>query len=70
LPARGRTWHAGGTPALPSHDAPFAKSQIRWRNTAQWARNTMANDDGRMKKGSRNGYWEISDKGRAWLKSH
>lgn len=43
-------------------------NQIRWRNTAQWARNTMVNDDGRMKKGSRNGYWEISDKGRAWLK--
>ena len=41
---------------------------IRWRNTAQWARNTMVNDDGRMKKGSRQGYWEISDKGRAWLK--
>lgn len=43
--------------------------QIRWRNTAQWARNTMVNDDGRMKQGSPNGYWEISDKGRAWLKS-
>ncbi|MEX2492800.1 MAG: winged helix-turn-helix domain-containing protein [Nitrospirales bacterium] len=39
---------------------------IRWRNTAQWARNTMVNDDGRMKK-SRNGVWEISDKGRKWL---
>lgn len=24
--------------------------------------------DGRMKKGSPNGYWEISDKGRVWLK--
>ena len=24
--------------------------QIRWRNSAQWARNTMVNDDGRMKK--------------------
>ncbi len=45
-----------------------SSDQIRWRNTAQWARNTMANDDGRMKKLSRNGYWEISDKGRAWLK--
>jgi hypothetical protein len=45
-----------------------SSNQIRWRNTAQWARNTMANDDGRMKKGSRNGYWEISDKGRAWLR--
>jgi hypothetical protein len=42
--------------------------QIRWRNTAQWARNTMANDDGRMKNDSPNGTWEISDKGRAWLK--
>ena len=30
-------------------------NQIRWRNTAQWARNTMVNDDGRIKKGSRNG---------------
>lgn len=43
-------------------------SQIRWRNTAQWSRNDMANEDGRMKDKSRNGYWEISDKGRAWLK--
>lgn len=43
-------------------------NQIRWRNTAQWARNSMVNDDGRMKKGSPNGYWEISDKGWAWLK--
>lgn len=43
-------------------------NQIRWRNTAQWARNDMANEDGRMKKDSPNGYWEITDKGRAWLK--
>ena len=42
--------------------------QIRWRNTAQWARNHMVNEDGRMKKGSPSGTWEISDKGRAWLK--
>lgn len=42
--------------------------QIRWRNTAQWARNMMVNEDGRMKKGSPTGTWEISDKGRAWLK--
>jgi hypothetical protein len=42
--------------------------QIRWRNTAQWARNHMVNEDGRMKKGSPNGLWEISDKGRDWLK--
>jgi hypothetical protein len=43
-------------------------SIIRWRNSAQWARNTMANEDGRMKNDSPNGIWEISDKGRAWLK--
>jgi len=42
--------------------------QIRWRNSAQWARNTMVNDDGRMKK-SKNGIWEISEKGRKWLKN-
>lgn len=41
------------------------EKQIRWRNSAQWARNTMVNDDGRMKKGSPNGIWEISAKGRA-----
>ncbi|MFN4804851.1 MAG: winged helix-turn-helix domain-containing protein, partial [Akkermansiaceae bacterium] len=43
------------------------EKQIRWRNAAQWARNTMVNEDGRMKK-SKNGIWEISDKGRKWLK--
>lgn len=55
-------------PADYEHHKSDAK-QIRWRNTAQWARNTMANEDGRMKGDSRTGYWEISDKGRAWLKS-
>lgn len=43
-------------------------NQIRWRITAQWARHVMANEDGRMKKTVKNGLWEISDKGRAWLK--
>lgn len=41
--------------------------QIRWRNSAQWARNTMANEDGRMRGDSPNGIWEISEKGRKWL---
>lgn len=41
--------------------------QIRWENTTRWARQHMV-DDGRMKKGSPSGVWEISDKGRAWLK--
>lgn len=43
--------------------------QIRWRNTAQWARNHMVNVDGRMKKGSPDGIWEISDAGRKWLQT-
>jgi restriction system protein len=42
--------------------------QIRWRNTAQWARNYLVNENSLMKKGSPNGVWEISEKGRAWLK--
>ena len=47
-----------------------SEKQIRWRNSAQWARNTMVNEDGRMKQGSPNGVWEISDKGRKWLKEN
>lgn len=44
-----------------------AGKQVRWRNTCQWARNMMVNEDGRMKKGSPQGLWEISDKGHKWL---
>jgi hypothetical protein len=38
----------------------------RWRNAAQWARNSMVKK-GLMKSTSRRGIWEISDKGRQWL---
>lgn len=48
---------------------PSDGKSIRWRNAAQWARNTMVNEDGRMKK-TKNGIWEISGKGRKWLHSH
>lgn len=41
---------------------------LRWRNTAQWARNLMANTDGRMKSNSPRGVWEISEAGLEWLK--
>jgi restriction system protein len=44
--------------------------QIRWRNHAQWARNQMANIDGRMKKDSPRGVWEISPAGKVWLKKN
>jgi hypothetical protein len=46
---------------------PSDGKSIRWRNAAQWARNTMVNEDERMKK-TKNGIWEISEKGRRWLK--
>ena len=39
----------------------------RWRNAAQWARNTMVRD-GLLKVGSPRGVWEINDKGRQTLK--
>jgi restriction system protein len=45
---------------------PSDGKSIRWRNSAQWARNAMVNEDGRMKK-TKNGVWEISEKGRKWL---
>lgn len=45
------------------------EKQIRWRNSAQWARNAMVNDDGRMTK-TPNGIWEISENGRRWLRQN
>jgi len=40
---------------------------IRWRNTAQWCRNTLLRE-GLMKQDSPHGTWEISDLGRRALK--
>jgi len=40
---------------------------LRWRNAAQWARYSMINE-GLLKNDSPRGTWEVSDKGRAWLK--
>ena len=39
----------------------------RWRNTAQWARNSMVRE-GLLKADSPRGVWEISERGRAVLK--
>jgi len=41
----------------------------RWRNAAQWARNSMVKE-GILKNDSPHGVWEISDKGRAMLKNY
>lgn len=48
---------------------PSDAKSIRWRNAAQWARNTMVNEDSRMKK-TKNGIWEISPAGSAWVKKN
>jgi restriction system protein len=41
----------------------------RWRNAAQWARNSMVNE-GLLKKDSPRGVWEISDKGKSHLEQN
>jgi restriction system protein len=48
---------------LPSARKP---DDLRWRNTAQWARVELV-AEGLLKNDSRRGIWEISDAGRAWL---
>jgi len=44
-------------------------TDFRWRNTAMWVRNLMVNE-GLLKKGTPRGIWEITDKGRSYLKEH
>jgi len=41
---------------------------IRWRNTAQWARNTLR-EEGLIRDDTPRGVWGISDAGRQWLKT-
>jgi uncharacterized protein YukE len=45
---------------------PLASGPVRWKNTAQWCRNTLV-QEGLMKSNSPRGVWEISDAGRKWL---
>ena len=44
--------------------------EIRWINTARWARNTMVQELGYLKKDSTHGIWEISQKGIEYLKDN
>lgn len=46
---------------------PSDPKSVRWKNTAQWCRNTLVRE-GLMKSDSPYGIWEISDAGRKWLK--
>ncbi len=55
---------------LNPHDlAPLPSDGVtpRWRNTAQWARNALR-EAGFIRDDTPRGVWEITDKGRAWLK--
>jgi len=42
---------------------------VRWRNTAQWARNELV-QDGLLKKSSPRGVWELTQKGVAAAEAH
>src|SRR5690606_11951104 len=46
---------------------PSSPDNPRWRNAAQWARNSMIRD-GMLKGDSPRGIWEITDKGRMALR--
>ncbi len=46
---------------------PSDPKSVRWRNTAQWCRNTLVRE-GLMKSDSPHGVWEISDLGREELR--
>lgn len=45
---------------------PSDPRSVRWKNTAQWCRNTLVKE-GLMKNDSSYGIWEITDAGRYWL---
>lgn len=53
---------------LNEHDRAAVRSgSLRWRTTAQWARNAMR-EQGLLAAGSRRGIWEITEQGRAYLR--
>lgn len=49
---------------------PSEPHELRWRNTAQWCRNSLVNKEGLMKKGSPEGIWEVSAKGVKFLEDY
>ncbi|HQY92750.1 MAG: winged helix-turn-helix domain-containing protein [Caldilinea sp.] len=62
--------YAKMAPVLNDYDhTPLASDGItpRWRNTAQWARNSLR-EQGLIRPDSPRGVWIISEAGRAWLR--
>jgi len=49
--------------------SPLKSGELRWRNTAQWARQKMK-DKGLLAGDSPRGIWEITARGRAYLREH
>ena len=49
--------------------SPLKNGQVRWRNTARWARQKMK-DEGLLAGDSPRGIWEITARGRAYLREH
>lgn len=47
----------------------LASGVLRWRNRVAWQRLNMINE-GLLKAGSPRGTWEITEKGRAWLRTN
>jgi len=47
----------------------LSSGEIRWKNTAQWARFNMIKD-GLLASDSPRGIWEITEKGREYYKNH
>ena len=47
---------------------PSDPKSVRWRNTAQWCRNTMVNE-GLLKGDSPHGVWEITAAGKRALEA-
>ena len=43
--------------------------QVRWKNTAQWARNELVSD-GLLEKDTARGIWQITGKGKDYLKNN
>ena len=48
---------------------PLKSGQIRWKNTAQWARNELA-AEGFLEKNIQRGIWQLSSKGKKHLEAN
>jgi hypothetical protein len=58
-----------GTLKEPDLELLPSGTQVRWRNTAQWARHWMV-EEGLLAGDSPRGTWEITEAGRAYLRQH